>query len=175
MKASSSRSDDATKASKHRKSLHSEDRHILHAGWWFALTYELWVDRSILDLECPANLDPLNPCRYEDSTLQNLAIIAEVHMSLTLSLRACLTSKDRHESFKNIVRHNTLFYFKCSNRSLCHKSSSPNTIKSGLTWSTMCVKSSVNSLGLVSNARHSNHRLLAVEVTPNCEPFCKIQ
>ena len=110
-----------------------EDKDISLAGGRFAFAYELWVDRSTLDRECPPNVDPLNPRRYEEAPLQDLAVIAEVYASLSPSLRACLTSKDRRESFKDTVRRNTSLRFKCSNRSQRYTSSCPNSVKSDLT------------------------------------------
>ncbi len=125
----------ATKSKRRKSSLIGEDKDISLAGGRFTFAYELWVDRSTLDLECPANVDPLNPRRYEEGPLHDLAVISEVHASLSPSLRACLASKDsdRRETFKETVRRNTSLQSKCSNCSQRHTSSCPNTTKSGLT------------------------------------------
>jgi hypothetical protein len=119
--------------SKGRKSMLSgQDKEISLAGGRFTFAYELWVDRSTLGLECVENVDPLNPRRYEEASLQKIAVVAEIHASLSPSLRACLTDKDRRETFIETVCQ----YFvssKYSNRSQRHTSSFPNTTKSGLT------------------------------------------
>jgi len=119
--------------SKGRKSLGGEDKEISLAGGRFAFAHEPWVDPSTLDLKCPENVDPLSPRRYEEAHLRELAVIAELHASLPPSLRACLTNKDRRESFKSTVRHKDSFLLSDSNRSRRHTSSCTNSSKSGLT------------------------------------------
>jgi len=66
--------------------LTGEDKEISLAGGQFCFVYELWLDLQTLDLECPTDLDPLNPCHYEDGPLQKLAIVAELYGSLSPNL-----------------------------------------------------------------------------------------
>ena len=92
--------------------LSGEDKEISLAGGRFTFAHELWVDRSTLDLDCPpiGSVDPLNPRRYDDGPLQNLAVIAKLYVSLLPELRGTLVSKDRGGSFKEIVSPNTSFH-----------------------------------------------------------------
>ena len=99
--------------------LSGEDKEISLAGGRFCFAYELWLDPQTLDLECPADLDPLNPRRYEDDPLQKLAIVAELYGSLSPNLRASLMNADRRESFKDLVRLDSSI-IKCSSYSQRH-------------------------------------------------------
>ena len=106
-----------------------EEKEISLAGGRFAFTYELWLDRSTLDIEHNENVDPLSPRRYEEATLQEHAIIAEVYASLSPSLRACLANKDRRKSFKDTVRRSTLLQSKCSNHPQVHVPTWPRAVQ----------------------------------------------
>jgi hypothetical protein len=95
-----------------RKSvLSSEDKEISLAGGRFSFAYELWVDSTTLDLECPIGVDIESPHRYDSALEQGMATIAEVYTSLSPSLRLTLSTPSRKEAFKSIVSPHFAQYY----------------------------------------------------------------
>jgi hypothetical protein len=65
--------------------------------------YEMWVDSSIFELECPLGLDPLNEKRYNTSTTEQIAISVELYGSLPPHLQDILMDERWCPSFKKTV------------------------------------------------------------------------
>ena len=91
-----------------RGTLTGESKEISLAGGRFAVTCELWVSRSLLDMARPEDVDPLDPSRYDDLISKNRAIVEELYQDLPPHLQDALANADRRTSFKQIVYFHVL-------------------------------------------------------------------
>jgi hypothetical protein len=86
-----------------RATLTGEDKEISLAGGRFSFVGELWVSGHILELDRPIGVDPLNPQRYAESGMGEMAMVAELYDSLPPKLQDMLASTKRRPTFKTIV------------------------------------------------------------------------
>ncbi len=78
-------------------------RDISHAGGRFSVVGELWVNKTVLDIPYPQDVDPLNPARYNDRRSQDLGVIAELYQDLPPHLHNALANASRRVEFTKTV------------------------------------------------------------------------
>ncbi|KAF8261228.1 hypothetical protein EI94DRAFT_1705710 [Lactarius quietus] len=75
------------------KSVGIDDKEIMLTSSHFAFAYELWVNSTILKLECPSVMDPLSSQWYSETSTEKLAISEELYSSLSPHLQDALANK----------------------------------------------------------------------------------
>ncbi|KAH9024193.1 hypothetical protein EDB85DRAFT_277946 [Lactarius pseudohatsudake] len=82
--------------------LDEETTEIRRAGARFLVVGEPWVDRLVFAIPFPGNVDPLDPARYNNSTTENLALIAELYKSLPKHLQKALANDNKRDKFREV-------------------------------------------------------------------------